>query len=235
MKAMVVDDDRVLADLVAFALRREGFDVIQAHDGEAALRRWTEEQPDLVVLDVNLPKLDGFAVCRRIRSQADIPSSGLHTAIIMLTVRSEEDDLVHGLEVGADDYIAKPFSPRQLVARAQAVLRRTGRAPAPTLRQTGQLTLDPSRREVRVAQLHDEGNPVALTPLECRLLDYLMANAGRVLTTESIIDHVWGPEGGDRDMVRQLIRRLRAKIEPDPTRPTFIETVAGLGYGLKLS
>jgi len=235
MKALVVDDDRVLADLVAFALRREGFDVIQAHDGEAALRRWTEEQPDLVVLDVNLPKLDGFAVCRRIRSQADTPSGGAQTAIIMLTVRSEEDDLVRGLEMGADDYIAKPFSPRQLVARAQAVLRRTGRALAPSLRQAGQLTLDPSRREVRVAQLHDEGNPVALTPLECRLLDYLMANAGRVLTTESIIDHVWGPEGGDRDMVRQLIRRLRAKIEPDPTRPTYIETVAGLGYGLKLT
>ncbi len=234
MKAMVVDDDRVLADLVAFALRREGFEVIQAHDGEAALRRWTEEQPDLVVLDVNLPKLDGFAVCRRIRSQSDTSSSGVPTAIIMLTVRSEEDDLVRGLEWGADDYIAKPFSPRQLVARAQAVLRRTGRAPAPTLRQAGQLTLDPSRREVRVAQAHDEGNPVALTPLECRLLDYLMANAGRVLTTESIIDQVWGPEGGDRDMVRQLIRRLRAKIEPDPTRPTYIETVAGLGYGLKL-
>lgn len=235
MKALVVDDDRVLADLVAFALRREGFDVIQAHDGEAALRRWAEEQPDLVVLDVNLPKLDGFAVCRRIRSQADTSSGGVPTAIIMLTVRSEEDDLVRGLELGADDYVAKPFSPRQLVARAQAVLRRTGRAPASILRQSGPLTLDPSRREVRVTQLHDEGNPVALTPLECRLLDYLMTNAGRVLTTESIIDHVWGPEGGDRDMVRQLIRRLRAKIEPDPSRPTYIETVAGLGYGLKPS
>jgi DNA-binding response OmpR family regulator len=234
MKALVVDDDRVLNDLVAFALRREGFDLVQAYDGEAALRRYAEEQPDLVVLDLNLPKLDGFAVCRRIRSQADPLSGGIPTAIIMLTVRSDEDDLVHGLELGADDYIAKPFSPRQLVARAQAVLRRTGKAPAPVLRQAGQLTLDPSRREVRVAHLSEEGSPVALTPLESRLLDYLMANAGRVLTTESIIDHVWGPEGGDRDMVRQLVRRLRAKIEPDPTRPTYIETVAGLGYGLKL-
>lgn len=223
MKALVVDDDRVLADLVAFALRREGIEVIQAHDGEAALRRWAEEQPDLVVLDVNLPKLDGFAVCRTIRTQADTP-------IILLTVRGDEDDVVAGLELGADDYIAKPFSPRQLVARAQAVLRRAGKAPAPAIRQVGELTLDPARREARLS----EGNAVSLTPLETRLLDTLMANAGRVLTTENIIDHVWGPEGGDRDMVRQLIRRLRAKIEADPARPTIIETIAGLGYGMKL-
>ncbi len=235
MKALVVDDDRVLADLVAFALRHQGFEVVQAHDGEAALRRWTEEQPELVVLDVNLPKIDGFTVCRRIRAQADDAAAMGHPAIIMLTVRSEEDDLVRGLELGADDYIAKPFSPRQLVARAHAVLRRAGKAPVPSVRQVGDLTLDPSRREVRVAHLHDESGPVALTPLECRLLDYLMANAGRVLTTESIIDYVWGPEGGDRDMVRQLMRRLRAKIEPDPARPAYIETVSGLGYGLRVS
>lgn len=222
MKALVVDDDRVLADLVAFALRREGFDVIQAHDGEAALRRWAEEQPDLLILDVNLPKLDGFAVCRAIRTQADTP-------IILLTVRGDEDDVVRGLELGADDYIAKPFSPRQLVARTQAVLRRAGKAPTPAIRQVGRLTLDPARREARLG----EGDAVSLTPLETRLLDYLMANAGRVLTTENIIDHVWGPEGGDRDMVRQLIRRLRTKIEPDPARPTIIETIAGLGYGVK--
>lgn len=228
MRALVVDDDRVLADLVAFALRREGFDVIQAHDGEAAIRRWTEDRPDLVILDVNLPKLDGFSVCRRIRS-TDTPSSGAPTAIIMLTVRSEEDDLVRGLSLGADDYMAKPFSPRQLVARAQAVLRRTGKAPTPAVRQVGPIAFDSSRREARVA----EGNLVALTPLEARLLDYMMVNAGSVLTTEGIISHVWGPEGGDRDMVRQLIRRLRAKIEPDPTRPMLIETIAGVGYELK--
>ncbi|NJN93873.1 MAG: response regulator transcription factor [Anaerolineales bacterium] len=221
MKALVVDDDRVLADLVAFSLRREGFEVIQAHEGEMALRRWAEEQPDLIILDLNMPKLDGFAVCRRIREESDIP-------IILLTVRGEEDDVVRGLGMGADDYIVKPFSPRQLVARAQAVLRRAGKTPAPAVRQVGELTLDPSRREVRLGQ----GELISLTPLESRLLDYLMINAGQVMTIETLISHIWGAEGGDRDMLRQLVRRLRSKIEPDPTRPVYIETVAGLGYGL---
>ena len=115
MKALIVDDDRVLADVVAFTLRREGFEIVMAYDGDTALQRWFNEKPDLVVLDVNLPKLDGFAVCRRIREQADTP-------IILLTVRGEEDDVVRGLELGADDYITKPFSPRQLVARTQAVM-----------------------------------------------------------------------------------------------------------------
>ena len=232
MKALIVDDDRVLADVLAFTLRREGFEVMQAFDGETALRRWRQENPDLVVLDVNLPQLDGFAVCRRIREVADTP-------IVLLTVRGEEDDIIHGLELGADDYITKPFSPRQLVARANAVLRRAGRATAPALRQVGSLALDPSRRELQV----DRGDPVSLTPLENRLLDYLILNAGHVLTAEAIISHVWGAEGGDRDMLRQLVRRLRAKLslayqstdpEVDADHQAMIETVPGLGYGLTL-
>lgn len=230
MKALVVDDDRVLADVVAFTLRREGFQVFKAFDGQAALQSWAEEQPDLIVLDVNLPKLDGFAVCRRIREEADTP-------ILLLTVRDEEDDIVHGLELGADDYITKPFSPRQLVARAQAVLRRAGKSPTPAISQVGDLTLDSSRRELRLGQK----GPVPLTPLEDRLLNYLMLNVGHVLTAEAIIEHVWGPEGGDRDMLRQLIHRLRHKIaqaygtgpdEADHTPPVYIETVPGMGYGL---
>lgn len=221
MIALVVDDDRVLADLVAFTLRREGFQVIQAHDGETALRRWQDEQPDLLILDVNLPKLDGFAVCRAIRAQANTP-------ILLLTVREEEDDIVHGLGLGADDYVLKPFSPRQLVARVQAVLRRAGAQPTPAIRQVGALSLDSSRREARLAA----GAAIPLTPLENRLLDYLMLNANHILTAEDIINHVWGAEGGDRDALRQLVRRLRSKIEPDPANPTYIETVAGLGYGL---
>jgi DNA-binding response OmpR family regulator len=232
MKVLIVDDDRVLADVLAFTMRRAGFEVIKAFDGEAALLRWAEEQPDLIVLDVNLPKLDGFAVCRRIREQADIP-------IVLLTVRQEEDDIVHGLELGADDYITKPFSPRQLVARAHAVLRRVGKMPAPAIRQVGELTLDPSRREICIGQ----GDTISLTPLETRLLDYLMLNAGHVLTNEAIIEHVWGPEGGDRDMLRQLVHRLRGKIsqawtsgaESDITHAKYIETVPGLGYGLVIS
>lgn len=128
MKALIVDDDRVLADVVAFTLRREGFEIVLAYDGQAALQRWSSEKPDLIVLDVNLPKLDGFAVCRRIREQSDTP-------IILLTVRGEEDDVVRGLELGADDYITKPFSPRQLVARTQAVMRRAGKSAAPAVRR----------------------------------------------------------------------------------------------------
>ncbi len=232
MKALVVDDDRVLADVLMFTLRREGFQVIQAYDGEMALRRWAEEQPDLIVLDVNLPRLDGFTVCQRIRAQADTP-------ILLLTVRGEEDDIVYGLQLGADDYITKPFSPRQLAARAQAILRRAGKKPIPTLRQVGELTLDPSRRELRAT----EGEPIALTPLECQLLDYLMLNAGHVLTYEAIINHVWGPDGGDRDMLRQLVHRLRTKLVlatqsaagTDISAPDYIETVPGLGYGLTKS
>lgn len=237
MKALVVDDDRVLADVLAFTLRREGFEVIQAHDGAEAIERWAEHQPDLIVLDVNLPRLDGFAVCRRIRQESDTP-------IVLLTVRGEEDDIVHGLEVGADDYITKPFSPRQLVARANAVLRRASlregaRTPSPAARIVARLTLDPSRRELSISG----AEPVSLTALEHRLLDYLLLNAGHVLTADALIAHVWGAEGGDRDMLRQLVHRLRAKLEQachaagaDPAAPpAYIETVPGLGYGLVLS
>jgi DNA-binding response OmpR family regulator len=220
MKILVVDDDRVLADLISFTLRCEGFQVIQAYDGEAALQRWAAEQPDLVVLDVNIPGLDGFTVCRRIREQAQTP-------IVLLTVRAEDDDVVKGLGLGADDYIAKPFSPRQLVARLQAVLRRGGQEIGPTRHQVGNLTHDPQRREARLGQ----NRVISLTPLESRLLDYLMLNAGQILAAEVIITHVWGVAGGDGDMLRQLVHRLRSKIEPDPTQPIYIENIPSLGYG----
>jgi DNA-binding response OmpR family regulator len=253
MKVLIVDDDRVLADVLAFTMRREGFQVIRAFDGAAALQCWADEQPDLLILDVNLPVLDGFVVCQRIREQADTP-------ILLLTVRDEEDDIVHGLELGADDYITKPFSPRQLVARAQSVLRRAGRMAKPAALQIGDLTLDANRREMRMGS----GEVISLTPLESRLLDYLMLNVGHVLTAEAIIDHVWGAGGGDRDMLRQLVHRLRIKLsqavasregrEPAPAsgeqsilavsgtpedteiasaeEPIRIETIPGLGYGL---
>jgi DNA-binding response OmpR family regulator len=221
MIALVVDDDRVLADLIAFTLRREGFQVMVAHDGAAALQRWRAARPTIVILDVNLPKLDGFAVCRAIRAEAATP-------IILLTVREEEDDIVHGLSVGADDYIVKPFSPRQLAARIQAVLRRTGRGEQTAVRQVGALSLDTNRRELRI----QGGAAIALTLLENRLLDYLTLNAGHILPAEEIIAHVWGAEGGDKDMLRQLVHRLRVKVEPDPANPVYIETVAGLGYGV---
>ena len=224
MKALVVDDDRVIADLVAFTLRREGYQVSLAYDGPAALQRWQADRPDVIVLDVNLPGRDGFAVCQAIRQQQD------HTPIIMLTVRGDEDDVVRGLQLGADDYIHKPFSPRQLVARVQAVLRRAGTEIAPAVHQVGNFRLDTSRREVRIGQ----ETAVTLTPLETRLLDYFLLNVGHILTNEALIAQVWGAEGGSREMLRQLVRRLRSKIEPDAANPTYIETVAGLGYGLNL-
>ena len=221
MKVLVVDDDRTLSDLVAFTLRREGYETIQAYDGEAALQRWQQDHPDCIILDVNLPKRDGFSVCRTIRQQQD------DVPIIMLTVRDNEDDLIEGLHIGADDYIYKPFSPRQLLARMQAVLRRAGKTQVTAVREANNLTLDTSRREVRIGS----EPPVSLTSLECRLLDYLMANAGQVLPNEAIISHVWGIDGGDRDMLRQLVRRLRSKIEPDSANPRYIETIPSLGYG----
>ncbi|MFZ2489103.1 MAG: response regulator transcription factor [Anaerolineae bacterium] len=238
MKALIVDDDRVLADVLAFTLRREGFEIVLAHDGDAALRHFAEDAPDLVVLDVNLPRLDGFQVCRTLRQHSATP-------IILLTVRGDEDDIVHGLQLGADDYLTKPFSPRQLVARVQAVLRRsgTGRTTAAGgAQRVDALALDASRREIRAQgeQAAASAAPVSLTALESRLLAYLMLNAGHVLTTDAIINHVWGVDGADRDMLRQLVRRLRGKIkELEATASALqlpvIETIPGVGYSLTRS
>ena len=223
MKALIVDDDLALVDVIDFTLRRAGFTTVFAHDGETALARWESESPDLVVLDWNLPRLSGLEVCRRIRVQGDTP-------IIILSVRGEEDDVVRGLETGADDYIVKPFSPRQLVARVEALLRRAKVSPAsaePII--TGGLTLDPSRAQVSV----DDGPPIKLTRLESRLLEILMLNHGLVLSVDTLIDHIWGPAGGERTMVKQLVYRIRKKIESDPSNPRFIETIGGMGYSLK--
>lgn len=226
MKALVVDDDRVLADLVAFTLRREGFEVVQAHDGDSAWERWTLDKPDLVILDVNLPKtvpaMDGFAILRKIREKAVTP-------VILLTVRGEEDDIVQGLRLGADDYVVKPFSPRQFVARIEAVMRRSGRNSRPDQIQSGDIFLDTGRREVRIKA----GEAINLTGLETRLLEYLLLYPGHILAMQDLASFVWGPGGGDRDMLRQLVRRVRTKIEPDPSHPTYIETVPGKGYGLR--
>ncbi|HEY6072707.1 MAG TPA: response regulator transcription factor, partial [Anaerolineales bacterium] len=212
MKALVVDDDRVLADLVSFTLRREGFTAVHAGDAAGALRLLEQESPDLIILDINLPGTrdlkDGFDLCRHIRAGSEVP-------ILLLTVRGEEQDIVHGLEVGADDYILKPFSPRQLLARVQAVMRRAKTAgashPPARLAHEG-LELDTKMRQVRLA----DGGIRRLTPLETRLLEALLLNAGQVLTSDDLISDVWGAGGGSTEMLRQLVRRLRAKIESDP-------------------
>ncbi|MCA9959580.1 MAG: response regulator transcription factor [Anaerolineales bacterium] len=220
MKALIVDDDLALADVIAFTLGRAGFETILAHDGQAALERWRAEAPDVIILDLNLPKLDGFAVCRRIRAEDDTP-------IVMLTVRNEDDDVVQGLTLGADDYVVKPFSPRQVVARVEAVLRRSGTPPStPDPIVAGDLVLEMSRLEL----CRGEKVLTTLTRLEARLLEILMSNCGQVLTTERLIEYVWGVSGGDRSMLKQLVYRLRHKVERDPTQPQYLETVPGVGY-----
>lgn len=228
MKILVVDDDLVLADLVAFTLRREGFSVIQALDGESALQQWQLAQPDLIVLDVNLPKSvpywDGFRLCQHIRQQSTVP-------IILLTVRSAENDIVQGLALGADDYIVKPFSPRQLVARVQAALRRANahQPRASLTRENALFQLDTERRIVRRAA----GAPIPLTALETRLLEILIHNTGIVLSTEKLLTAIWGSGGGSRDMLRQLVHRLREKIDPTPGEQAILETIPGIGYCLR--
>jgi DNA-binding response OmpR family regulator len=230
MKVLVVDDDRVLADLVSFTLRRAGYEVVAAGDAKSALQRWNEDQPDFIILDVNLPGTpelqDGFAICRRIRSESDVP-------IIMLTVRGDEKDIVYGLEAGADDYVLKPFSPRQLVARIQAVTRRfqtTSSSSRPATFSVEGLDFNPKLREVQVGGETSK----SLTPLETRLLESLMLNAGQALTFDDLISDVWGPGGGTAEMLRQLVRRLRSKVEKDPANPYYIQNLPGLGYAFLL-
>ncbi len=217
-KILVVDDDLALADVLAFTLRRAGFDVMLAHDGWKALEQCAIEQPDLIVLDWTLPRLNGLEVCSRLRADSNVP-------IIMLTVRNADEDVVAALEAGADEYVTKPFSPRQLVARVRSLLRRAVGEPQETLR-AGPLSLDVERHEVRWA----EHPPIRLTRLEMRLLQALIQNPDRVLTTESLIVRIWGPEGATHDMLKQLVYRLRNKIEPDPGAPTLIETIPNTGY-----
>ncbi|HEX6386831.1 MAG TPA: response regulator transcription factor [Anaerolineae bacterium] len=219
MKILVVEDDLSLSDVLAFTLRRTGYEVVTAFDGLAALQLWEAERPDLIVLDLNLPKLDGLAVCRQIRSQAQTP-------IIILSVRSGDEEVVQGLELGADDYIVKPFSPNQLIARIRAVLRRAGVSDTVGALELAGLTFDRSRNEV----LRQGKEPVRLTPLEARLLETLMLHNGQVLTSDTLITAVWGTEGGDRTMLKQLVYRLRTKIDPGETTSSLIETIPGIGY-----
>ncbi len=227
MKILGVEDDLSLSDVVAFTLRRAGYEVITAFDGLAALQLWKAHAPDLIVLDLNLPKLDGLAVCRQIRSQEQTP-------IIILSVRSGDEAVVKGLEWGADDYIIKPFSPNQLVARIRAVARRAGMTDAPAVLELAGLVFDRSRNEVqrRGKEPGRDEEPLRLTPLEARLLETLMLHAGQVLASDTLITAIWGVEGGDRVMLKQLVYRLRAKIDPNETGASLIETIPGVGYSL---
>ncbi|WP_418959593.1 response regulator transcription factor [Streptomyces tritici] len=220
-RILVVEDDPTVAEVVAGYLERGGFAVDLAGDGHEALRRAGERWPDLVVLDLMLPGLDGLEVCRRLRESGPVP-------VIMLTARAGEEDRITGLEVGADDYVTKPFSPRELVLRVGSVLRRTRRADAPAARpalRAGDLAVEPAtRRAVR------GGRELALTLREFDLLAYFMERPGVAHTREDLMRRVWGWDFGDLSTVTVHVRRLRAKIEDDPARPRLIRTVWGVGY-----
>jgi DNA-binding response OmpR family regulator len=222
VRVLIIEDDPTVAEVVARYLEREGYAVDVVSDGAAGLRLALQNVPDLVVLDLMLPSIGGLEICRRLRAVAPIP-------IIMLTARVEEADRITGLELGADDYVAKPFSPRELTARVKAVLRRATGPLSPagetaTLR-AGDLEVDVRSHEVRMA-----GDLVALTAKEFDLLVYLMSHPRRACRRETLLEEVWGFTTGDTSTVTVHIRRLRAKIELDPSAPRYVCTVWGVGY-----
>ncbi len=222
-RVLVVDDEAIVTEVVQRYLMREGFRVSVAADGGSALTLARETAPDLVVLDLMLPVLDGLEVCRRLRADSRVP-------IIMLTAKGEESDKILGLGLGADDYLAKPFSPGELVARVKAVLRRA-QASAGVALPGDALKLDGLRINPRARSVERDGEAVQLTAKEFDLLYYLAKHAGQVFTREQLLDNVWDFEWyGDASTVTVHIRRLREKVEPNPVRPRYVKTVWGVGY-----
>ena len=222
MKLLVVDDDPDLLALVAFALTNAGYAVVKASDTQEALRVFDAELPNLVILDINLPSGSGFDVCKSIRGRSEVP-------IMMLTARGEEEDLVRALELGADDYLTKPFSPRTLLARVKALLRRAGIEAGDKI-EAGRVSLDLESHAISIAG----GPPLRLTRLETRLLQILVAQAGHVVSAERLLAHVWGHRGsGDRQLLKQLVHRLRQKLEKEPAGADLLQTESGVGYRLK--
>ena len=224
-RVLVVDDDPTIAEVVVGYLRRAGFEVDSAADGRAALAACVPDLPDLVVLDLVMPGMDGLEVCRQLRRRAPVP-------VIMLTAMGEAEDRVLGLELGADDYVTKPFSPRELVLRVESVLRRAG-APAgrpgasPRLLSAAAIEVDLDAHSAT-----RDGQVLALTGREFDLLAFLLAHPGRVFTRGELLRSVWGWSFGDESTVTVHMRRLREKVEPDPTQPTLLVTVWGVGYRL---
>ena len=221
-KILVVDDEPRMVQMIGMNLKLEGYEVISAPDGYQALEKVTKEMPDLVLLDIMMPEMDGFETLKRVREISSVP-------VIFLSVKAEEPDRVRGLDLGADDYITKPFSPRELVSRIKAVLRRMG--PENAVKKTeikvdDELTVDFDQRRVIV-----RGKEVRLRATEYRLLYQLVTNAGKLMSHETLLSHVWGPEYQDEDQyVRLYITYLRQKIEKDPKNPRYILSERGLGY-----
>jgi two-component system, OmpR family, response regulator RegX3 len=224
-RVLVVEDEESFSDALSYMLRREGFDAVVAGTGPDALAEFDRAGADIVLLDLMLPGLSGTEVCRALRSRSAVP-------IIMLTAKDSEVDKVVGLELGADDYVTKPYSARELVARIRAVLRRRGEAaeaPSDGVLEAGPVRMDVERHVVAV-----DGETVALPLKEFDLLEFLLRNAGRVLTRGQLIDRVWGSDYvGDTKTLDVHVKRLRAKLEPDPANPKYLLTVRGLGYKLE--
>jgi DNA-binding response OmpR family regulator len=222
MKILVVDDDPDLLDVIVFAFQQAGFLPLKASDGAAALELLQTERPDLAVLDINLPGLNGFDLIRAIRRQSEVP-------LMMLTVRNEEEDVVRALDLGADDYLSKPFSPRVLVARVRALLRRTGSE------GDNLFALGPLQLNIELMTLDGLGEtPVQLTQLELRFLQLLFANGGNTVATDRILSHVWGSRGGgNRQLLKQLVHRIRAKLKPESGEDMLLQTVPNVGYRLR--
>lgn len=221
-KILVVEDEKAISDILVFNLQREGYDTLAAYDGAEGLRCALEEAPDLILLDVMLPEMDGFEVCRRVRAEKDTP-------IIMLTAREEETDKVMGLELGADDYITKPFSMRELMARVKANMRRTYAG------EDRKKVEAPSGGGLRVSKdngmVYKNGHPLELSAREFDILCFLSAAPGRVFSREELMEQVWGYDYyGDLRAVDVAIRRLREKIEDEPASPRYIITKRGMGY-----
>ena len=227
---LIVEDEQNIVDILSFNLEREGYDTLEAYDGTTGLQLALEQNPDLVLLDLMLPGMDGCAVCRRIRE------TGSAVPILMLTAREEETDKVLGLELGADDYITKPFGMRELLARVKANIRRSAMAPVQGEQgqpasgnklELGRVTVDQEK-----ATVYKDGNPLELTQREYDLICYLASQPGKVFSREALMEHVWNYEGyvGDVRAVDVAVRRLREKIEDDPASPKFIVTKRGMGY-----
>ena len=224
-KVLVVEDEQSLREPLVFMLEKEGYDVIEAENGEIAIQKFQAEGADVILLDLMMPKLDGNQVCKQIRLSSNVP-------IIMLTAKDSEVDKVVGLEIGADDYVTKPYSTRELLARMKAVLRRKiePAVQSDSVLVAGELRLDSDRHQVTLS-----GKTIAFPLKEFELLELLMENVNRVLTRGQIIDRVWGANYfGDTKTLDVHIKRLRSKIEEDPARPNYIQTVRGLGYKFEI-
>ncbi len=220
-KILLIEDEDVMSEAIEYSLSREGFEVVRASDGVEGLKMFRSDPPDLVLLDLMLPELDGLEVCREIRRESQVP-------ILIITAKDSDVDEVVGLEIGADDYVRKPFNMRALIARVKALLRRGERkvAEVTTSIVAGEIELNPERKELLI-----RGKPVELTPMEYKVIENLMRNAGKTISREVLLNHIWG--GSFYGVPKTLdvhIRHLREKIERDPSRPEYLKTVRGFGY-----